>query len=274
MSWLESLVYGLLSGLAEFLPISAQAHRALFLKLTGTADTALIRLAVHLGALVALLIACAPIVSRLNRERRIAAIPLRRRKRQPDTRSLLDIRILKTAGIGLLVCFLAYPLVRDLHERLWVLAILLGINGILLYIPQYLPGANKDSLSLSALDALLIGFGAGTGVLPGISRIGASVSVGLIRGTDRRYILDTALLLSVPGLIVLSVIDCTALILGAGGITFLSVLYSVLAGAAALGGASLAIFIMRFLAFKAGFSGFAYYSWGTALFAFILYLTI
>lgn len=275
LSWLESLVYGLISGLAEFLPISAEAHRALFLKLVGAGEVPVLRLAVHLGALPALLIACGPILSRLRRERRIASVPKNRRKRQPDLKSLLDMRVLRTALIPLLLTFLAYPIVSDLHERLWLLAAFLGINGILLYAPQFLPGANKDSLSLSSLDGVLIGLGAGIGAIPGISRVGGALFAGLTRGAERRYALDLSLLLMIPALIVLLLFDGWWLIAGTGSIfTAMLVLQFVTAAAASFGSACLAIFIMRFLSVKAGYSGFAYYSWGMALLALILYLMV
>ena len=274
MSWLEGLIFGFISGLTEFLPISPQAHSALFLKLTGSTEGALTRLTIHLGVLTALLIACAPVLSRLNRERRIAAIPKNRRKRQPDMKSLLEIRVLKTAAVSLLVSFLAWPLVHNLHERLWVLALFMAVNGMVLYVPQFLPGANKDARSLSAVDAFLIGLGAGAGVIPGISRIGTAVSTGLVRGTERRYALDIALLLCIPALIVTLFIDLIGMFSGLGGISLIRILTSIFAGAAAFGGATVGIFSMRFLSFKTGFSGFAYYCWGIALFAFILYLTI
>lgn len=273
-NWLESLIYGLISGLSEFLPVSSEAHRALFLRLTGTVDEARLRLAVHIGAFLSLLIFCTPVLSRLRRERKIAAVPKKHRRRQPDIRSLLDIRVLRTAGIALLVAFLAYPIVGRLYERLWVLAIFLAINGMLLYVPQFLPGANKDSQSLSSLDAVLIGLAGGAGVIPGISRVGASVSVGLTRGADRRYALDTGLLLSIPALIVLALIDCGGLFAGAGGITAFSVARYFTAAVGSFAGSYCAVSILRFLAVRAGFSGFAYYCWGAALFSFVLYLTI
>lgn len=275
LSWLESLVYGLISGLAEFLPISAEAHRALYLKLIGAGEEPALRLAVHVGALLALLVSCAPLLSRLRRERRIAAIPKKRRKRQPDLKTMLDLRLLRTALIPLVLTFLVYPVVSNLHERLWLLAICLGLNGILLYAPQFLVGSNKDSQSLSSLDAALIGFGNGIGGIPGISRMGGALFAGLTRGAERRYALDVSFLLCIPAMIVLLLFDGWWLIAGTGSaVSAMLILQCVTAAAAAFGSAYFAVFIMRFLSVKAGFSGFAYYSWGVALFALILYLMI
>ena len=274
LSWLESLIYGIISGLTEFLPISAEAHRAIFLRLIGAADFPLLRFMVHLGVLLALLITCAPILSKLNRERKIAAVKKKRRKREPDARSLTDIRFLRISAIALVVMFVLYPGVYDLHERLWILAGFLIVNGILLYIPQFLPGANKDSLSMSSLDSLTVGISGGLGVVPGLSRVALTISTSLMRGAEKRFALDNALLLSIPALGILALLDLIAVFSASAGVSFIVVLCCVTAGAGAFISAFLGMYIMRFLAVRAGFSSFAYYSWGLSLFSFILYLMI
>lgn len=273
LGWFESFIYGVISGISEFLPISSEAHRAIYLRLIGDADHALLRLMTHIGALLALLISCWPMISKLNRERSIAAVNKKRRKRAPDTKSLTDIRFTRIASLALVIVFILYSAVYDLHERLWILAGFLIVNGILLYIPQFLPAGNKDSRSLSSLDSILIGLSGGLGVVPGLSRVGLSTSTGLLRGADKRYALDAALLLSIPALIVLLIIDFFG-IFSAAGVTFLSVLSCFTAGITSFFSAFFGIYIMRFLAVRVGFSGFAYYSWGLSLFSFILYLMI
>ena len=273
LGWFESFIYGVISGISEFLPISSEAHRAIYLRLIGDADHALLRLMTHMGALLALLISCWPMISKLNRERSIAAVNKKRRKRAPDTKSLTDIRFTRIASLALVIVFILYSAVYDLHERLWILAGFLIVNGILLYIPQFLPAGNKDSRSLSSLDSILIGLSGGLGVVPGLSRVGLSTSTGLLRGADKRYALDAALLLSIPALIVLFIIDFFG-IFSAAGVTFLSVLSCFTAGITSFFSAFFGIYIMRFLAVRVGFSGFAYYSWGLSLFSFILYLMI
>jgi undecaprenyl-diphosphatase len=162
-----------------------------------------------------------------------------------------------------------------LHERLWLLAVFFGISGIILYVPQYMPGSNKDSQSLSSLDAVLIGVSTGLGAVPGISRMGSSLSVSLMRGVERRYALDLGLLLGVPALIVLIVFDVWWLLTGtAAAVTGMVILCSVTAAVASFVSSYLGMFIMRFLSVKIGFSGFAYYCWGVALFTLIIYLMI
>jgi len=274
MNWLQYLLYGLLSGFAEFTPVSSQAHGILLQRLFGCSEgTAALSFSVELGALLALLLYCRPHLSKLSRERRLAAIPARRRKRQPDTTALLELRLLTVAGVPVVLSCLASAWIVPLGYRLWPLALALTLNGILLYAPQYMPGANKDARSLSGLDGFLIGIAGALSVVPGISGVGAMTSVGQLRGCDRQYSLLLSLLLCVPALAVLVLVSGFTLIAtGFSGLSAAALPGILTAGAAAFLTASCALMLMRFLAVKAGFSGFAFYSWGAALFTFILYL--
>ncbi len=272
LSWLECLIYGLISGFAEFVPVSSLAHQALYLKLLGKENDPVLRCCGYLGAFIATLICCMPTLERMRKERRIAALPKKRRRRQPDRATLLESRVLKMAAVTMVVLFLGYSLVDGLHQNLWLLAILAAVNGIVLYVPEYLPGANKTAQSLSGLDAMLIGLAAGCGMIPGISRLGASTSAALVRGTERRYALELSLLLSLPALAVLMVLTALSAIPAMTALSGGLVLRGLLVSATSFGAAYLAIFLMRFLAVRVGFGAVSYYCWGFALFTLILYL--
>lgn len=272
LNWLECFLYGLISGLTEFLPVSALAHQTVFLALLGKEQSAALQLTAHLGALLALLITCAPMLRRMNREWRVYTMPKKRRRRHPDFGTLMEMRVFRTGTAMVLVLFLGYNLVHDLYQRLWLLAILLGINGILLYIPQFLPGANKGAQSLSRLDAVLIGIAAGCGIVPGISATGSAISIGRIRGADRKYAADLALLLCIPGLLVLILLEVLGV--AAAGFSFagIHILFCCITAVSSFLSAYWSIVLMRYLAVKVGYGGFAYYCWGLALFTLILYL--
>ncbi len=274
LGWLESLLYGLISGFAEFLPVSADAHRALYLKLSGGSDDSLMRLMVHAGALLALLISCAPHMSKLNRERRIAAMSPKRRRREPDEKRLMDIRLLKSAGWVLILGFCAMFFTKGVQGSMWILAITMMVNGIFLYYPRLLPSANKDGQTLRRSDQVMMGLGAGLGFIPGFSRVGLMTSFGQMRGAQRRYALDMALLLSIPALAALMIFDIIGLFSALGTLGMTGILKCMLAGLASFGSAWTGIITVRFLSVRTGFYGFAYFCWGTALFSFILYLTI
>ena len=273
MGWLQSLIYGFVSGFTEFTPVSAPAHEAIMRRIFGVERLSLQQLFIHLGVLSALLFACKPQLERIHRERSLMKVPPRRRRRQPDVRSLADYKLMKSVTVLLLLSLLLYPETSQLGRNLGLTAALLIINGFLLFLPQHLPSGNKDARSLSRLDGVLIGLSGALSVLPGISRMGAVSSTAIARGTDRQYAIQLSLLVSLPVLTVLLVFDVIGIATaGLTGISFLLVLQSLLSALMAWAGATCAITMVRFLAVKAGLSGFAYYSWGAALFSFILFL--
>lgn len=275
IQWFQSLIYGLLCGFTELLPVSSQTHGILLQCLFGISDLGgMLRIAVHLGVLLSLLLLYRPQIRRLNRERKIAAVPPRRRKRRPDPTTLLELKMLRTATVPMLLGFAVYPWVADQGQRLWFLGLALVLNGIVLYAPQFLPQANKDARNLSVLDSLLIGISGALAVIPGISRVGMLHSSATMRGTDRQYALQTTLLLCIAAIAIQIVIDLIYIFLSVSGVTFAMMLCTVTACAAAIVSSYFSILFIRFLAVNAGLFGFAYYSWGAAMLAFILYLAI
>lgn len=274
LNWLQSILYGLASGLAEILPVSAQAHRSMLLVFFGeNSESPLLQLMIHLAALAALYYSCNTQILRLLRAQKLAAIPKSRRKRPLDNNSMMDIRILKMAAIPVIGAFICYLSAQKLGGNLLYVALFLVINGIIIYLPPYLPGSNKKSGTMSRADALLMGLGAGLSVLPGISAVGAATSVGMICGGERKYVLNTTLLINLAVMVGLIIFDFVAIFTtGIGGVSFGQFLCFILSAGAAFGGVYLGVKIMRLLAENVGFNGFAYYCWGAALLAVILYI--
>lgn len=271
---IQSILYGLIAGIADILPVSAQAHRLILLSLFGeTGEAPLLRLLVHLGTLAGLYYGCQSHIIRMIRAQKLAKIPKRRRRRPLDTRSLMDISLLKTMVIPVIFGFIFYNKTNLLATNLLAVAGFLFLNGLILYIPQYLPGSNKDSRNLSRVEGVLMGLGGAASVLPGVSSVGTVFSIGTVCGGEKGYVLNMALLLNIGVTAAHVVWDVIALISGdAGALSFGLVLNYLLAAAAAFGGVYLGIQIVRALSAHMDF--FAYYCWGAALFTFILYLNI
>ena len=274
LNWYESLLYGLFSGLTDILPVCAQAHDVLLLKIFGERSTpALLQLLIHLSIFAALYYHCMPHITKMIRAKSLSRIPKRRRKRPLDVKSLMDFSLWKTMALPVILAFLLYQKVAFLHSSLLVLAIFLFLNGLILYIPQYLPGSNKDSRSLSRVEGLLMGLGGAASVLPGISAIGACVSVGSVCGVERKYCLSMALLMNLIVMVGLSVMDVMRIVSeGVGGFSFSILICYLLSAIAAFGGTTLGIRVMSRLSEDKGYDLFAYYCWGIALFTFILNL--
>ena len=276
LNWLQSILFGLISGMADILPVSGQAHRVLLLKFFGIKDTTdLMRLMLHLSVFAALYLSSQSQFVRINRARALARVPKRKRKRPLDTRSMMDWSLLKTMLIPVILGLFLYRFVRKLETNLIVIALFLFVNGLILYIPQFLPSSNRDSRTLSRVEGLLMGLGGTASILPGISTVGTMVSIGSVCGVDRVYGLNMALIMKMFMMLGLMVYDVLGLISnGLEALTFLLIVQYLLIALISFGGAMLGVRLMRRMAANYGFSLFGVYCWGLALFTFILNLVV
>lgn len=276
MNWLAYLFYGFITGMGELMPVSVGAHDY-FLGLLSRFDPRqpLLQLFVHAAILLALCIFSRHRATHIYRELQIAAQPARRRKRQPDLVAVLDGRVVLTILLPAAIGVLFSAFIRRSFQNLPLVVVLLLLSGIVIYIPHFLPGANRDSRHLSRMEALVFGILSGLSAFPGVSRVGALISTGALSGCSRAYMLDIAFLLLIPLLALTIVLDLFALLAaGVAAFTWILLLHCLLAAAAAFGGAYLAIAIMRYLSVNMGYTAFSYYNWGLCAFGFILYLMI
>ena len=175
LNWLQSIIYGLFAGLTDILPVSAQAHKVLILKLFGIRTTsAVLELLIHFGVFAALYYHCQANLIRMNRARALARIPKKKRKRPLEVRSLLDWRLLITMIVPVTLGIILYQFVAKIQKSFIFISIFLFLNGIILYVPQYLPSGNRDSRTLSRVEGILMGLGGALSILPGMSAVPGS----------------------------------------------------------------------------------------------------
>ena len=278
MDWnlITGLVYGFISGFTGLLPVSAEAHQILFLKLTGiTAPSAGFRLASHIALLAALLVLFRPQLMRFRRERKLAAVPARRRRRQPDVLALNEDRFWRTGLIPACLVTVGFCFLRPYVQGLLMLAILIFACGMLLYLPQFYRRGNKAAETVSGLDGLLLGIGSGIASVPGLSGFAGGLFASSLRGMDSRFAADNCLMMLLAVIPVLIGFDLYEIIFRDGAMLSAGwIILYILAAASAFGGSCLAVKFVRFLAVRVGFSGFAYYCWGLSIFTFALYLIV
>lgn len=274
LSWFQSCVYGLFSGLLDMIPVSADAHRVLMLKFFGVkASSDLMGLLIHIAMFAALYYSSQNHLIRMKRARALARVPKRKRKRPLDIRSMMDWSMLKTMLIPAILGVFLRQYTVSLQGNLMLISLFLFVNGLILYVPQFFPTSNRDSRTLSRIEGLLMGLGGAISAIPGISAMGATTSIASVCGVDRTYGLNMALMMNLGITLGLIVLDILSLLgNGFGTFSFVILIQYLLSAAAAFGGAMLGIRWMRRLAAGNGFSLFGVYCWGLALFTFILNL--
>lgn len=265
MNWLQSILYGIISGLTEFLPISSSAHRQILCKLYGivTFDP-ILDFFIHCGVLAAVFISY-----RSTIEAAIGAKNVRSRRRSVND---LDHVFIRTATIPLVLSGILLTYISKQSVSLLSISGLCLLNGLLLFLQGRTMQGNKTAGAMSAIDSGLTGIMRSMWVFPGLSGVSAATTYAIVRGADRQKALNWAYLLSVPVLLVKLLLDFIQIFTAFSAASFLSYIgYLFAAGFAFLSG-YLAITLMRFLAVRTGFSGFAYYCWGLSLLSFFLYL--
>ena len=276
LNWLQSLIVGLISGLTDVLPVSSQAHQTILLTCFGGTELyPLTRLVLHLAILLTLLILCWGQIGRIRRQLKLARMPKRRRSRPVEMASIMDARIIRTAFWFILAGLLLFRLTDSIRGSLFWLAVGSLVNAAVLYVPRMFQTADKDSRLVTPLESMQMGIGVGAAVLPGISSVGASYSVGILHGVDRGYMIHLTMMMHMIfdlGLVVYDVLDVVALpvletsrrALHSYGLTALAAVVGTVFGYRCL----------RAVAERSGLTGFSFYSFGMALFALVLYLMV
>lgn len=275
LNWLECLFLGLVSGFTDVLPVSAQAHKAIFLKIFGaTGEPPLLRLTIHLAIFGTLYYCCSTHLRRLGRQLKLARVPKKKRKRPLDSRTVAEFKVLRVMVIPVILSFFLYSKTESWGSRLNLTAVFLLLNGVILYLPKLMPTGNKDALSMSALDSLMMGLGGALAVLPGVSSVGATLSIASVCGSERRFALNLSYLMQMVLTAGLIVLDVLAVVNGNVVFSLPVLICCLVAAAAAAAGTYFGMRFMRILAENTGFGVFPFYCFGAALFSFIIYLMV
>ena len=277
ISWLQSAMLGFVSGLSEPLPLSAEAHRAVLGRFFGvTAFEPLLLLCCHLATLVVLLMMGRLELKRLHRTGKLLKTPPRRRTAHPELNSAGTLKLLRTAVPIAVVGRLLGVYLSGIGSKLYLLTLTLILSGVILHIPTHMRTANKDGRHLGKRDGTLMGLGYALCAIPGVTGVGAAVSVGRVRCAELRYAVRFAWLLLCAGLVTSVGIDLLGIV-GAGlEFNLKLILTALIAGVCAAVGTALAVRLMFALIRRGGvgISGFSYYNWGLALLCLALFLLV
>ncbi|HHW72106.1 MAG TPA: undecaprenyl-diphosphate phosphatase [Firmicutes bacterium] len=208
----QAIVLGIVQGLTEFLPVSSSGHLVLFSELFGVQTQSLVfEVTVHVGTLLAVLAVFWGEVKLLF----ASLIKLLRSPKQAKTLLKDDpgCRLLLALVLGTLPAVLVALILKEQVERLFsstlFTAVMLLVTGAILYAAEK-RSAVRGRSAPSYADALVIGCGQAAAILPGLSRSGTTIAVGLFRGLDRESAARFSFLLSMPAILgglVLSLID-------------------------------------------------------------------
>jgi len=258
---IEIIILGIIQGITEWLPVSSSGHLVLaqeFLVKVDPQEKLVLDVMLHFGTLIVILI-----VFRQDIINILKAIA--KRDFQSEDGKLATYIIIGTVPVAVAGAVF-YNTIDQLFQNALAVSIALLFTGFLLFASE----RRENNKSLTSLNSILIGIAQAVSLIPGISRSGATVSTGLLRGIDKQKVFKFSFLLAAPAILGATVyefykirttlpqsVDWTAISLG--------VIVSMLVGYFAL--KTLLKIVMR-----RKFHYFAYYCWTLGLVAIILLL--
>ncbi len=268
MRIIEAIVYGLVQGVAEFLPISSSGHLALAQNFFGTGsaeDFFGFNVLLHFGTLIAVFVMYKEDVWELIKGFfSLCARPFCGKLREKLTFSEKLVLMVLSATVVLVPAALADKYVVALTNVSFAIGILLIINGAMLFVSDRLSGGELSLERASVRNTFFIGLFQLAGVLPGISRSGSTITGGLFAGLNRKDAVRFSFLMSIPAILGANVLELiTAEGDFFGGVSLAACFLGM--SAAALSG-MFAIKLLQFFAGKNSFTPFALYCFaaGTA----------
>jgi undecaprenyl-diphosphatase len=273
----QPVVMGVVQGLGEFLPISSSAHLILvpwfFGWHGGVLDSLTFDVALHIGTLVALLgyfwrdwVALIRAVPGLLAW---AAGHLRgdRQRRRSQAEHILSSVIIATIPGALIGLLLEKAAERALRAPP-LIAVTLTVMGVLLYTIDRARPQQKPLEVISWRDSLLIGLAQACALVPGVSRSGATITMGRLLAFDRQAAARYSFLLSAPitlAAVVLKLPDILSIPRGEIDVFVIGTVVSGAVGALAIG------FLLEYIR-RAGFGIFAIYRVALAVVVALVYV--
>ncbi len=197
--FLQALVLGTLQGLTEFLPISSSAHLRIFPELFGWGDPgAAFTAVIQIGTEVAVLLYFRKDIWRIVSTWARSLV-------RPEYRGHLDARMGWYIIFGSLPIVVLGVLLKDVIEEqfrsLYLVATMLIVFGIVLGIADRVGSTDKQIKEMGLRDSALMGLAQACALVPGVSRSGATLSMGRFLGYDRAAATRYAFLLAIPAVV-------------------------------------------------------------------------
>lgn len=193
-----AIIFGIVQGITEFVPISSSGHLVALHALTGVsgeADSAF-DVALHVGTLLALLVFFWRDIVVLLRAWGASLVAWNWRNLSDDAR--LAWQLLVATIPVLIVGGLGGALIEDRFRSLPSVAMMLIIFGILFFIFEATSRQRLRMTDLTWAKALKIGFAQILALVPGVSRSGVTIIAGLGEGLKRDEAARFSFLLAIP----------------------------------------------------------------------------
>lgn len=198
MSIVDSIIVGVVQGLAEFLPISSSGHIVLTQFLLGirekggeAPENIAFEVVLHMGTLLSVLVFFRARVFKL-----VSCLFIK--KYDVERKMVLWLIIASVPAV------IAYLLFKDYFKAAYgnpvLVSSLLIVTGGLLFLPDWLKKVKDGEQPLTWKTAMLMGGAQAFAILPGISRSGSTIVAGLAHNVKPERVAEFSFLMSLPAI--------------------------------------------------------------------------
>jgi undecaprenyl-diphosphatase len=222
MSWIEAVVLGLIQGLTEFLPVSSSGHLAIagtFFGLTGEENLAFAVL-LHVATVLSVIIVLWSEISGLFR----GVFSLHPNEEKKTVSKIL----LSMIPVGIVGLFFKDKVEELFGSGLLLVGCMLLLTAVLLMISYFVRSRRKEEISFR--DAFIIGIVQACAVMPGLSRSGSTIAVGILLGNEKEKVAKFSFLMVIIPVLGEALLDVAKALNGDDLSAFSSISVSAMAG--------------------------------------------
>ena len=279
MSVLMAILLGIVQGITEFLPISSSGHLSIIQNIFkveySQEEHLLFDVMLHLGTHAAVCIiyrkdivlmwSAGVRLFRGNMNFSAFGDPM-----IPHARQLMFVAI---GTVPLIIALFVNNAVSKLFSMTGFIGFALIANGLLLCaVDKLIQSGKKNSRNMSVKDAFVIGLAQAVALVPGISRTGVTLSVGMSRGLSKSYATRFSMMLSLPAILG-SLFVSVAKVIGTG-VTWSYFPAYIIGMIFAFVTGFLAINLLNRIIKRGRFGKLAYYCWGLGVVTMLLSMII
>jgi undecaprenyl-diphosphatase len=197
MSIIEAIIFGIVQGITEFLPISSTAHIVITQLILGYRFPGLsFEIFLHLASILAVII-----YFRKDLWKVIVGFFAYFKEKTPENKTqfwfaiYIVVATFITGGLGLVLS----DIFDESMKTPASMALALAVTGAaLIYIERFHRYGNRSEHEMTFKDSIIVGLGQTLAVFPGISRSGSTLITALLAGLNRETAVRYSFLLSIP----------------------------------------------------------------------------
>jgi undecaprenyl-diphosphatase len=192
----QVLIYAIIQGITEFLPVSSSAHLEILPRIMGWTDPGLsFDIALHVGTLLAVIIYFFKDWMQIIGQG--LGLTIGSDEELKRNRMLLWLIVVATIPIGI-----AGKLLNEKAENEWRSLLLIGsmlvIIGVVMWFAERMGTRQRHLGEIGWADAIVIGVAQALAIVPGVSRSGITITAGFFRGLERDAAARFSFLLLTP----------------------------------------------------------------------------